>query len=330
VENQEPPEWLVELSLALLADHRHVTVLDNAKIPRETSLTIASLSSDLAVVVSHSKNQQARQMLVDLLNTGGIDLPTLMALAKMGDKRAVPFLIEALAAAKTLPPDREQRLAPEYASAVSALARLKARDAVPVLLRHVEYLEIIDCLGTIGDPRALPVLHKVVASKGTVLRDGRRINSELEGERLFAARMAMARIDDADEIPQLVQMLTEPSLTRSHRYDIVTRLADRPESQAIPQLLKVIRTDADYYIIDLAIQGLAQRKDKAAVVGLIDCLDAPFKEFVRTKENRATSATYHNLIACALHRITGQKFGADKVRWQKWWQETGRNSTALK
>lgn len=68
-----------------------------------------------------------------------------------------------------------------YEQAVYALGKLKAREAVPVLLEDIDYPESIDALGAIGDPRAVPALRKIVTKKGSVLRDGKRATPSAMG-----------------------------------------------------------------------------------------------------------------------------------------------------
>ena len=80
----------------------------------------------------------------------------------------------------------------------------------------------------------------------------------------------------------------------------------------------------------MAIDTLSQFKRKAAVEGLIDCFDVPFKETHWGKRERVTPATYRNQIARSLQTITGQAYGADKQQWLRWWQEHGQQDANLK
>jgi HEAT repeat protein len=330
-QKREAPSWLVELSLAILADDRQVTGPEKTTWERGTSFTVSSQARNLRFAVSDRTSPKAVLLLIDRLKKGQADFETFTALGASGDKRAIGPLTNALdAAATTSPYHRDVGLHQEFEQAAYALAKLKAKEAVPSLLKYVEYPEIVECLAEIGDSRALPALREMVTRKGKVTRGGEAVNPELEDRRVFAARMALARFAGADEVPRLAEMLTEPTLTRNHRYDVVMRLGGRADPRAIPYLVKVIQTDSDYYIIDLAIQGLADRKERAAVVGLIECFDAPFREFKFGKGERETPATIRNEIARCLQGITRQTFGADKNLWRKWWQETGSKSPALK
>lgn len=202
-----------------------------------------------------------------------------------------------------------------------ALSRLKAREAAPVLQNAIEYPEIIDCLAEIGDPRVVPALNELVAAGGKLARDGKPIRPELETERLFAARFALARFDPPNEAPRLAELLADPK--QQHRYDVVMRLGRLPDPRVTPVLVKVIKTDSDHFILDMAIGALGERKEKTAVEGLIECFDVAFRSEDIGKGEHVTPSTYRNRIAASLQYITGQSFGADKQQWLKWWREKG-------
>jgi hypothetical protein len=329
------PEWLAELCLAVLSDNRLVTGMEKTNWAADTSFRVSSCHSDhLIFALGDSKCRKAVPLLIQRLQRGQTD--TLNALGEIGDPRAIPPLIETLKrTSKRLKYSREYRFegdleAKTFEATAYALRDLKAREAVPILLRFVEYPEMIGCLEDIGDPRALPALREIVAAKGRLVRDGTPVRPELDDERLFAAAVALAHLEGKDEVLRLAAILADPALTRDHRYDVVHRLSMCSDPRAIPALVNVIKTDSDYFIIHMAIFNLADFKYKAVVEGLIECFDVKFKEVDLGKSPRATPETYRNLIARALQRITGQPFGADKSQWLRWWKEEGSKSTELK
>jgi hypothetical protein len=125
-------------------------------------------------------------------------------------------------------------------------------------------------------------------------------------------------------------MLDDPTWQRNQRYEIVLRLGMRPDARVIPHLVNVIKQEPDYYIVDLAMQALAELKYRAAVEGLIECFDVDFKTHDLGKGERATPASQRNHIARSLQSSTGQSFGGDKQPWLKWWQETGKHDPDFK
>jgi Leucine-rich repeat (LRR) protein/HEAT repeat protein len=332
-QEEPPPDWLVELSLAVLSDDRFVAGLEKANWEAGTSFTISSCETGhLIFALGELKCRKAVPLLIERAKKGHADWYTIMALGKIGDDRAIPVLMQLVEAAgdsaKCL---RESGgLSREFQTPAYALSQLKAREAVPLLLKYIEHPEVINDLEEIGDPRALSAIQKVLEAGGKIIRNGKPVNPELEPERLFAAKVALAHWDNANEIARLGEILADPALERNHRYEVVLRLAGRDDPQVIPHLVRMIKSDSDHYIIDMAIHGLAELKYRAAVEGLIECFDVPFKEEDVGMGEHVTPATYHNHIARSLQRITGQPFGADKQEWLRWWHGKGQQNTELK
>ena len=337
----EPPAWVVELSMAALADNRYVTGLEEAKWVAGTAFTVASCAGDLETELCYCKCRKALPLLIERLRKGQSRSYTTLMLGEMGDARAIPVLIELVeAAGKTAKYSKGYGLSEEFSRPAHALSKLKAREAVPLLLRYIEYPEIIADLGDIGDPRAVPILRQVVSARGKITRDGKDVYPDVQQERLFAAKAALAGFDQDNGVARLGEMLSDESLTAHQRYDVVIDLGRRHDPRAIPYLVKVIKTESRYqpadmmenrhYLIDMAICDLGMFKYKAAVERLIECFDVDFKEEELGKGESATPATYRNRIARSLQAITGQPFGADKQQWLKWWQEQGKQSAELK
>lgn len=317
------PDWLIEICLSILSDKRLVS-----RYPGPDPPTIASSAYYVLFALEGWKVRKAVPLLIKRVKEGKVDWHTVSALGKIGDDRAIPTVIQlfkAIAENGQLAGEEQRRA--DLTSYADVLADLKARDAVPVLLRYTEYPEIVRVLAEIGDERALPAMRNIVAARGRVLRDGKPVSPTLEPERLFAAKMGLARLEPKNEAQHLVEMVADSN--HDQRYQIVLRLGQLSDPRAIPILVKLIKTESGCYIIDLAIQGLAGRKEKAAIEGLIDCLDVVFRDEDLGKGEHVTPATYRNHIARSLQQITGQSFGADKARWLKWW-ETARQSARFR
>ncbi len=157
-----PPDWVVELSMAALADNRFVTGLDKTNWGAGTSFTVASCETGyLEGNLCYSKCRKALPLLIERLKKGQSGSYSAAMLGEMGDQRAIPFLIETVeAAGKSAKYSKEYGLSEEFSRPAYDLAELKAREAVPLLLRYIEFPEIISDLGEIGDPRAAPVLRE--------------------------------------------------------------------------------------------------------------------------------------------------------------------------
>jgi hypothetical protein len=330
------PDWVIELSLAALSDNRPATGLERVNQGRGASMKVCECPDNLISRLGESRSRRAVPLLIDWVRKKEAGWDTIMALGEIGDARAIPPLIELLEVkSKKIRYTKGEHLHSDadtstFEATGYALSKLKAREAVPILLKYVEYPEVIEYLERIGDPSVQPTLREIVNARGRIVRDGQPVNAWLEGERVYQAKVALAHLDGPREIALLGEMLADPVTTRDQRYWIVRRLVDRYDPQAIPFLVKVVKTDPDHYIIHMAISGLSHLKYKAAVEGLIECFDVNFKSEDVGKGEEATPATYRNLLACALQRITGQAFGADKQQWLQWWREKGQESSKLK
>jgi HEAT repeat protein len=325
---RDPPPWLEELFLATSSDNRPVTGLGKTAFEKETPFTISSEFGMLPTLVGW-KYAKAIPLLKERVKSGKADYHTWSDLAELGDEPAVHQLIELLDQIGTKGPlTSEETLDDNFSQIAMTFGGLKAREAVPVLLRYVEYPEIITCLEQIGDERATPALKKIVQDNGRILRDGLAVHPKFEQERLFAARLALAQFDPANAPLRLGELLADPD--RFRRSNVLDRLENLTDPRTIPFLVNVFKTDTDHWILRRSVRDLGRRKYKAAVEGLIACFDRKFKEEYFGKGEHVTPQTYPNLIAHSLQQITGKTFGADKQAWQKWWQEEGRLRADLK
>jgi hypothetical protein len=337
-QESEPPDWLVELLLTVLSDNRFVTGLEKANWAEGTSFKVSSCETGALVsTLGETKFCKAVPLLLDLAKKrcGDWEL-AIMALGEIGDRRVIPALIELLKTTGTkiqytkdggFDGDDDTRA---FAATAFALRKLKAREAVSLLLKYVEYPEIIGCLGDIGDQHAVPALRELVAAKGRIVQNGKPLSPELESKRTFDAKLALARLDDKNGCARLGEMLSDRSLEPTQRREVLHWLVLRAAPQAIPALVELVKTSSDHYAISEAILSLSEFKYKEAVEGLIECFDVKFKSEDVDKGERVTPATYCNQIARSLQTITGQPFGADKQQWIRWWREKGQQDATLK
>lgn len=326
-----PPGWLVELSVAILADSRVLTGMEKIDYLRGKAIKVsaASRNTDNLMMLAKSSDKLL-PLLIGRVKAREADWGTLQTLASMGDLRAAPVLIEGVKGGWF---DADL-----YESAVYALSRIKAKEAVPALLADIEQPIAIEALGEIGDPRALPALREVAAAKGSIIRGGEPVSGELDRQRYFRAKMALSQLDRKDAAVTLAEMLADPTWQRDERYEIVSRMVWLNDPRVIPHLIKVIQTESqrrntaepNYYIIEMAVGALGELKYRAAVEGLIECLGLDFNAEYLGKGEHATPVTYRNRIAKSLQALTGQSFGGDKQPWLKWWREAGQRSSDLK
>lgn len=167
-----------------------------------------------------------------------------MVLGNLGDKRATPLLVEALA-----DPDVETRI---YAAL--ALGRLKDAAALPDLLRAFGSQEndvrkaAAYALGELGDRRAVPALAAALSDPSADLR--------------FNAAIAMARFGDRRAIGVVREMLDRSRLDR-----VAGMRSDQKEATilaAIPALLKIAPEEASPLLAPLAASDPSMQVRSAA------------------------------------------------------------------
>ena len=352
------PAWLVELCLATLSDQRFVTALDEAEnVSFASTFTVASCDSGLTTALALSKSPTAVPSLIERAKRGHSDAIRALGqiggdeaiaalselagdedlgpvafetLAEAGDPQAVPTLIELLKNTNGWKIRRQLgSFHPPLATLATSLGQQKANEAVPQLLRFVHYPEIIEFLGAIGNPDALPTLKEIVAAEGRIIRNGRPILPRLKADRYFAARMALCTWDDDHGIARLLEMLDDDETRQTRRYELVEALAQANHPDTIPALLDIIQRARGHASVQAAIAALGDLQYKTAVKGLIDSFDVDFQEESPRNGGHVTPATYHNAIAQSLHKLTGQSFGTDKQQWLNWWQQQGQHDPNL-
>lgn len=309
------PHWLAQLMIATLRDRRHVT-----DPPYESAepLTISYHADEDAVfpyLLAEFKCRDAVPALIGMLDREHPSRGAIVALGAIGDERAVGPLLAVL---KRSTGKREI-----FERTASALAQLKAREALPVLLAHLSHRGIIEAVEKLGDVAAVPALEDLVNPQRTLQVGG--FYTGPDDATIRAAKVAIVTLKDKDPTPRYCEFLADRSLGEFERRGMVWRLGDRPDPAAIPHLITAIKTDPSGAVVNQAITVLSVYKYQAAVEGLIDCFDADFKG--KSDWKRAYSpAMFRQTIAESLRAITGQPFGADKATWQEWWDREGRDT----
>jgi HEAT repeat protein len=320
----EVSAWVVELSMSALNDGRLVTGLEKTNWARGASFPVGACETDgLEFALGDAKCRQAVPLFIERVKNGQAGWYTFAALGDLGDERAIPALMHFVESNAKQAKNEAEGGGGHFFNAAHSLSKLRAKEAVPLLLQYVEFPEIIRDLGEIGDRRAVPVLEALVVSRGMIKREGTEPDPEGDAKRFITARLALAGFDSDNGVKRLGEMLADETLDEQQRYDVVLELGRRPDPKAVPLLINVIKKEQFHYTVSMAISDLARYKYRATIEGLIECFDVKFKEEDYGKGQRATAEGYRNDIARSLQKLTGQPFGADKQQWLKWWQEKG-------
>ena len=321
-----PAEWVFDEIYAALNDTRKVTMPhdDRAQPSGDTAVfsppdeprEVCSLTDLLALRLGQVPNPRSVAVLMKLTNRNGYAIE---ALGLLRDPVAIPLCLEYLRNEDAS--IKEHKFDEDHPadSLVEALGRLKAKEAVPILLKYLHSKAVIAALGEIGDARAIEPLKNIEANK----------EEAKDKDLVFAARMALIKIEKGDPYPKWFAVLNDKSLEWSQRREAVWELGNHPDASAIPQLIKAIKSDPAGEVVNQCITVLSVYKFKAAVRGLIGCFNADFKGKSDWKRAYEPQMFAEN-IGESLKQITGQDFGADKAQWIKWWSDEGKNASGLK
>lgn len=316
-----PPSWIVEMAMAAVADDRYVTGMEKTDWAPGTLFCISYLADEYEDVVrslGSLKCLAAVPLLLERLEKTDASRGYIMALHSMGDERAIPPLVKFLEKfGKDEQSEEEAGGTDRLGRLMLALGALKARAAVPLLVKHLEHPEAIAALEWIGDRSVVPALRALVQAKGAISEWGKKIEWGDE-DRLAAARLALAVLEEGDPLPRLWDLLQDLSLGEFDRRDVLSRLHERPDPRTIPILVKAIKTDPSGAVVNPCIEVLASFRFPEAVDGLIECFDADFEGKSDWKRAYKPEMFREN-IAKSLRALTGMDFPADKKPWADWW-----------
>jgi HEAT repeat protein len=344
------PPWVRDAMIAALRDSRRLDFrgTDRRSDEPETVSSVAE-GTGFPVDLGLTKAREAVPVLMDLVRRQK-STQAARALGMIGDARAVPVLLAAFEshvqekqeadgnliwAMKQFKDD--PRVVPALIEALGkidgksergdplaeALGEMKAKAAVPALLNRLHSREAIAALGQIGDPRAIEPLRHLLTTefREPPSSQGEDPNSEI--------RVALARLENADPVPALCELMIDPRLYYDNRYKIADELAELHDPRAVPFLVKVAKNDRDGCVLRAAMRALGEFKRKDAVAGLIECFDDDFKHLNVDKFSDQTRLSRETIVQ-SLYKMTGQTFGPDPQLWRAWWAKEGCNDPAFK
>jgi HEAT repeat protein len=117
----------------------------------------------------------------------------------------------------------------------------------------------------------------------------------------------VGRSNAADEVEQLIKQLSD-DLWQT-RWDAAAALGETKDPRAVDPLIVTLK-DENSYVRMTAARSLGMIGDKRAINALIASL----------KEDDSHGVQKNAVLA--LKQLTGQDFGKDPDKWQKWWDQT--------
>jgi len=351
------PQWVSDAMIAALGDSRLVVFTGKEMEGNEPEpVWSIALSTEIPYILGETKVREAVPVLMELMRRHG-SWAAAEALGKIGDARAVPILltafenhvrassrcVDSFAGALAQFKD-DARVVPALIEALGkiefkdetgrdsiaeALGYMKAKAAVPALLKRLNSPEAIKALGLIGDPRAIEPLRRLLVTELREPPIGQEDNEHTAGlARWTETRITLARLENADPVPALCELMIDPRLYDHNRYEIVIELTELRDPRAVPFLLRVVKSNRDGFTVHAAIHALGEFKRKDAVAGLIECFDVDFKRMNPNKD-ADPMRNCRRAIAKSLYKMTGQTFGPDPQAWRTWWAKEGCNDPAF-
>ncbi len=237
------------------------------------------------------------------------------ALGMIGDKRGIPILLKILEDGTGVLKDGTGDLI--YWEIV-ALGMLKARKAVPILIKKLGALEpdamgwsasqtqmILNALRDIGDDRAIKPIEKYLTA-----------DHPEEWKRM--AKKVLVQLRGENPVEELAKLFDEEP-DEFGRWLITQDLGRYPEKQCVEVLGKWGSTSEYERIRSGCIDSLSLIGTKDALLELTSLLDADYPEDLKEEfEEGDPAKRLRERILRALKKATGQDMGEDAKKWREW------------
>jgi HEAT repeat protein len=218
-------------------------------------------------------------------------------LGRYKDERVGPVLLDVL----TRHEDEEHQ--DIYDFAVSAASEMELKEAVPILLRHLDDADSYGGLIALADASAIPIIKAALPRLKSYAR---------------AAELALIHLQGGDVVRPLLQLLNRKDFLK--RSDVIMWLVKLQDPRSVQTITSTLCHDPDWIVRSSSIRVLAAVRNKEAVQGLISGLGCDYSKLERWKRNKDYdyNREYREEMAKALQEITGENFGTDQKRWILW------------
>lgn len=250
------------------------------------------------------KHAEAVPALISVLKrrpeTGGAAI----ALSAIGDRRAIPILMQLLT---------ERTGHEEYVA--YALAEFKHGEAVPIIAARLgqprsNTWALLEALLMFNDRRAVDPIEKYLASNPPA-------------EEKSAARRVLVLLRSPDPVKDLIELYDREtdSYARSRLIDV---LAKHHDARVVTKFIAIARTSEFADERQNALDGLARIADRRSLLALAGLLDqtwpANLKErFAGKPQVKPDYAEdFPQLLRHRLNLHTKQDFGRDRKKWETW------------
>ena len=231
------------------------------------------------------------------------------ALGEIGDEQAIPILLKVLNDKTGF-----------NNSEVTALAKLKCKKAVPILISRLgrpgmgqlKAEKLLEALLQIGDNRAIKPIEEF-------------LSGDYPKESKAVAKRVLVQLSSSDPVQALLGLL-ESEAYEPERGDIIRALAKRNDDRVVEVLAKIARTSDSAFMRREAISGLNRVGDRQALLALASLLDVEFSKDLKAEWGWKGAPDFREYfpktILQFLKRRTKQDFGSDRSKWEQWITES--------
>lgn len=300
----EDIKWAEPFMLEMLTKSKKLKSPESYPEPVDRiAVAMMSEGGDFGRILAKCKSPKIYPILESLLKSDLYELDRreiLNALDELGDRRAIPIFMKIL----------EAHDSDEYRYAASALQKMDVKEAIPILLNHLDDCNSYPAISGFGDPRILPALKEALPT--------------LKEYALGDAKILIIRLEDADKLPRLIELAKDPR-HKHMSFDPMDEIYDLNDPRSIRFAIDELNNFTDLYRIHQAIKILSLFKnDASAIKALIDGLKIDFDALAEGKDvSRDNNEFYRSKIAESLSEMTGQReFGTDREKWLNFHHQT--------
>lgn len=274
---------------------------------------------DICRDLGFMKEKKAVPALISVLERRPRTDRAAFALGEIGDQRAVPALMKIL------------KDTPGFGhSEVTALGKLKAQAAVPVLVSQLgrpkirapdpfassdidisETRILLEALLEIGDLDAIPAIEKF-------------LKGDFPKEAKAPARRVLAQLNSADPAKSLLELL-ESETYEPERSDLIRSLTKFRDSRVVGELTTIARSSDSAFMRREAIFGLRDIGDRQSLLALAALLDLTIPRDLKARWGWRTLPDFQRYfpetVEMCLKQRTRQDFGKDRGKWETWINE---------
>jgi len=255
--------------------------------------------------------QRALPVLMGVLERKPGQMSAAYALGQIGDPKAIPSLIKSLQA---------QPAHADLSRLIASLAYLKATEAVPHLLRH------LNAPGT--DPNGLPhtgqLLDTLRTLGGKQAIGGIRtyLTSHPDSPWQTTAQRVLVELEAADPVAELITRY-QAAQKEEDQEEWLLALLRYPEDPRVCRVLATTAGNSEYYFLRMAaIDGLGQINSRESLLALANLLDHRFPDNLKGSSILRVGRSKPELefarrIHESLKLLTGKDLPPDAAVWKK-------------